>query len=52
MGIFSLRGAFGLVEVEAPDGVYDNLAGGGSVEVKFGRVSCQGRPIVFEAGRV
>ena len=52
VGIFSLRGAFGLVEVEAPDGVYDNLAGGGSVEVKFGRVSCQGRPIVFEAGRV
>ncbi|MCI9155812.1 MAG: alpha-amylase [Lawsonibacter sp.] len=47
-GIFSLKGNCGLVAVEAPDGIYPNLAEGGSVEVKFGRVSCQGRPIIFE----
>lgn len=51
-GIFSLKGAFGLVEVEAPDGVYPNLADGGSVEVRFGRVSCPGRPVIFESPRL
>ena len=51
-GIFSLRGAFGPVEVEAPDGVYPNLADGGSVEVRFGRVSCPGRPVIFESPRL
>ena len=39
----------GLVAVDAPDGTYPNLADGGSVEVKFGRVTCQGRPIIFES---
>ena len=48
-GIFSLKGNCGLVPVEAPDGIYPNLAGGGSVEVKFGRVSCLGRPMIFES---
>ena len=51
-GIFSLKGNCGLVNVEAPDGIYPNLADGGSVEVKFGRVSCQGSPIIFEAPRL
>ena len=51
IGIFSLRGTRGPVAVSAPDGVYDNLAAGGSVEVKFGRVSCQADPIIFEAAR-
>lgn len=51
-GIFSLKGNCGLVSVEAPDGIYPNLADGGSVEVKFGRVSCQGDPIIFEAPRM
>ena len=50
-GIFSLKGNCGLAAVEAPDGIYPNLAVGGSVEVKFGRVSCQGGPIIFEAPR-
>ncbi|MCM1148562.1 MAG: alpha-amylase family glycosyl hydrolase [Butyricicoccus sp.] len=48
-GIFSVKGAGAPVAVSAPDGVYRNLADGGSVEVKFGCVSCQGRPIIFEA---
>ena len=49
VGIFSMKGNQGLVEVEAPDGRYPNLADGGQVEVKFGRVSCQGRPVIFES---
>ena len=49
-GIFSLKGSRGPVSVDAPDGVYENLAGGGGVEVKFGRVSCCGKPIIFESG--
>ena len=48
VGIFSLKGSRGPVAVEAPDGIYANLAGAGSVEVKFSRISCQGEPIVFE----
>ncbi|MDE7170422.1 MAG: alpha-amylase, partial [Oscillospiraceae bacterium] len=51
-GIFSLKGNCGLVNVDAPDGIYPNLADGGSVEVKFGRVSCQGKPIIFESPRL
>lgn len=50
-GIFSLKGTQGPVAVSAPDGRYPNLAGDGSVEVKFGRVSCQGAPIIFESPR-
>ena len=48
-GIFSLKGNSGLVEVDVSDGTYPNLADGGSVEVKFGRVTCQGQPIIFES---
>lgn len=51
IGIFSLKGTCAPVPVSAPDGIYTNLAAGGTVEVKFGRVSCQGAPIVFEAAR-
>ena len=50
-GIFSLKGNCGLVPVQAPDGIYPNLAGSGSVEVKFSRVSCQGEPIIFASVR-
>ena len=52
IGIFSVKGAPALVEVQAPDGIYPNLAEEGSVEVKFGRVSCQGNPIIFETARL
>ena len=51
IGIFSLKGARAPVAVDAPDGRYPNLAGAGEVEVKFGKVRCQGAPIVFEAAR-
>lgn len=49
VGVFSARGAAGLVPVEAPDGVYENLLGG-TAEVRDGLVSCNGKPVVFEAG--
>ena len=49
VGVFSLKGAQAPVAVPAPDGLYPNLAGGGTAEVKFGRVSCQGDPVIFEA---
>ncbi len=48
-GVFTLKGVCGPVRVSAPDGQYPNLAGDGNIEVKFGRVCCQGRPIIFEA---
>lgn len=48
IGIFTLKGFHGPVAVDAPDGRYENLAEEGSVEVRFGKVSCQGRPVIFE----
>nr|WP_325182569.1 alpha-amylase family glycosyl hydrolase [uncultured Oscillibacter sp.] len=51
-GVFSVRGTRAPVAVDAPDGRYPNLAGEGEIEVKFGRVRCQGDPIVFEAARM
>ena len=47
-GIFSLKGTCGPVAVDVPDGTYPNLADGGRVEVKFGRVTCHGQPIILE----
>ncbi len=52
IGIFALKGGQAPVAVSAPDGRYANLAGGEDVEVKFGRVSCCGLPIIFEAPRL
>jgi len=52
IGVFSLKGTAGPVRVSAPDGLYENLADGSEAEVKFGRLRCQGRPIIFEAPRL
>ena len=52
VGIFSLRGDSGLVQVDAPDGWYTNLVDGRPVEVYEGAASCSGAPIVFEAPRL
>ncbi len=49
VGVFSVRGKGAPVKVDAPDGVYPNLASGGEVEVYGGMVSCKGAPIIFEA---
>ena len=49
VGVFSARGAAGLVPVETPDGTYENLLDGSAAEVKYGLLSGHGKPIVFEA---
>lgn len=49
IGVFSVKGNSALVRVDAADGFYPNLAGGGTVEVYEGLVSCQGMPIILEA---
>ena len=49
VGVFSTKGAAGPVPVDAPDGAYEDLLDGSTVEVKYGLVSSRGKPIVFEA---
>ena len=48
LGIFSLRGQWSLVEVNCPDGIYQNLIDGKTVEVRDGRLACSGEPIIIE----
>ncbi len=50
-GVFSVRGAKALVRVDMPDGWYENLFDGGRVEVKDGRLSCHGAPIIIETAQ-
>lgn len=50
-GVFSVKGRPVLAAVDAPDGQYANLVGGGMVEVCRGLVSCQGSPIIFESAQ-
>jgi len=52
VGVFSTRGESGLVSVNAPDGVYEELIRGGTVEVRNGKLSCGGRPLIFETPAV
>ena len=44
-GIFSLKGRSGDVSVCLPDGIYDDLLGGGTVSVKDGLLHCAGEPV-------
>ena len=46
-GVFSLRAESGSVEIDAPDGSYENLVDGRPVLVENGRVFCAGAPIIF-----
>lgn len=48
LGVFSLRGESSLVPINAPDGTYENLADGGTVEVHGGKISCTGAPVIFK----
>lgn len=49
VGVFSARGgSSGPVSVDAPDGRYENLVDGSSVDVRAGMLSCQGEPIIIE----
>ena len=45
IGVFSLEGQAGNARVGLPDGTYDDLIGGGKVNVKGGYLHCWGDPI-------
>ncbi len=47
IGVFTVKGSAGYVEVDFPDGVYDNLIGGEKVEVFRGGVQSKGKPIIL-----
>ena len=57
MGVFPLRGEPCEVAVGTDDerriglveGVYEDLIGGGAVEVRDGRLRCDGRPVIVRA---
>ena len=46
VGIFSLKGEAARVEVDLPDGAYENLIDGSSLEVEDGRAATQGAPVI------
>lgn len=46
VGVFSVRGESSLVQVDVPDGTYENLLGG-IAEVHEGRVATAGEPIIL-----
>ena len=48
-GAFPVRSCSALVNVELPDGIYENLISGDSVEVKFGMLSLKNEPIIIKA---
>ncbi len=48
IGIFSLKGAPGLIPINAPDGRYKNLIDGSFVEIMHGYISLSGEPLILE----
>lgn len=48
LGLFSARGAAGVVPVDAPDGTYENLLDGSAAEVRDGLLSTCGEPVIIE----
>ncbi|MBQ3797941.1 MAG: alpha-amylase [Butyrivibrio sp.] len=51
IGIFSFKGEAGIIPINAPDGVYENLIDGSSIEVMHGYISLSGEPVIFEVSR-
>ncbi len=47
VGVFPLRSEPARVEVELPDGLYEDLLGGGPVAVRGGALACEGRPLLL-----
>ena len=45
IAVFSFNGLEGDAHVDLPDGSYDELIGGGTVEVKDGIIRCSGEPL-------
>ncbi len=50
-GIFSMKGQTSLLSTGIPDGVYTNLIDNSEVRIKAGKLSCKGKPIIFESNR-
>ena len=48
-GAFPVSSCRALVNVELPDGIYENLISGDSVEVKFGMLSLKNESIIIKA---
>ncbi|MEE1196467.1 MAG: alpha-amylase family glycosyl hydrolase [Lachnospiraceae bacterium] len=49
VGVFSFKGQKAEVTVELTDGVYTNILNQAAVEVKDGKIYCDGNPIIVEA---
>ena len=50
LGVFSLRALAADVAVDAPDGCYVNLIDDENVEIRGGKLFCDGRPIILVLG--
>ena len=50
-GVFSVKGQASLLSTGVTDGVYTNLIDGSDVWIKGGKLSCKGKPIIFESAR-
>ncbi len=48
VGLFSTRGQCGLAEIQLPDGSYQNLITGETVEVRDHRAAVKGEPIILK----
>ena len=48
IGVFSVRGQAGMVDVGIPNGTYENLLGG-TVEVHEGKFATDGQPVIIKA---
>ena len=48
LGIFTLRGTAECLKVDIPDGVYENLLYGETVEIKNGKIHTDGKPLVLK----
>ena len=47
VGVFSLRAESASVQVDLPDGVYENQIDGSEVTVENGRLLCAGSPLIL-----
>lgn len=51
-GIFNVEGKCGLLEIDCPDGEYQNLVNGKILSVKNGLIDLQVEPVIFIANQV
>ena len=49
LGIFSVKGNSGVISVNLPDGQYRNLVSEENVEVKLGKITVTGEPMIVKA---